>query len=61
MIPFSGDTTASPTGFEHFRNTRRLLSAVKGGFFLRKKPLERVVPDYTNSESAVETSLSAAV
>jgi hypothetical protein len=26
------------------------LSAVKGGFFLKKKPLECVVPDYTNSE-----------
>ena len=38
---------------EQFRNTRRLLSAVKGGFFLRKKPLECVLSVYTNSETAI--------
>ena len=35
---------------EHFRNTRRLLRVVTGGFFLRKKPLERMASVYTNSE-----------
>jgi hypothetical protein len=29
------------------------LGAVKGGFFLRKKPLECVLPVYTNSENAI--------
>ena len=32
------------------------LSAVKGGFFLRKRPLECVVPDYTSSESAIASA-----
>ena len=30
------------------------LSASKGDFFLRKKPLECVLSDYSNSESAIE-------
>jgi hypothetical protein len=29
------------------------LRAVKGGFFLRKKPLESVLSVYTNSENAI--------
>src|ERR1035438_997421 len=36
------------------------LSAVKGGFFLRKNPLECAVPDYTNSESAIVAAPSSA-
>jgi hypothetical protein len=35
------------------RNTYRLFESRKGGFFLRKKPLERVLSVYTNSENAI--------
>jgi hypothetical protein len=38
---------------EQFRNTRRLLSVVKGGLFSMKKPLKRVLSVYTNSETAI--------
>jgi hypothetical protein len=39
---------------EQFRNTRRLFGGIKGGLFLRKTPLECVLPVYTNSETAIE-------
>lgn len=35
------------------------LSAVKGGLLLRKKPLECLIPDYTNSASAIDLSHAA--
>jgi hypothetical protein len=35
------------------------LSAVKGGFFLKKKPLECVLSVYTNSETAIVSGLTA--
>jgi hypothetical protein len=37
----------------HFPNQRELLKVLKGGFFLRKKPLEVVLSVYSNSENAI--------
>jgi hypothetical protein len=38
---------------ERFRNAREPLRGLHGGFFLRKKPLERVPSVYANSENAL--------
>ena len=38
----------------HFPNECGLLKFIKGGFFLRKNPLECVVSVYSNSENAIE-------
>jgi hypothetical protein len=37
------------------------LRAAKGGFFLMKKPLERVLSVYTNSETAIAAQNAARV
>ena len=56
--PRASCRSAFAGALEHFRNTCRLFERCEGWLFLRKKPLECVVPDYTNSESAIAGILS---
>ena len=44
---------------EQFRKTRRLFEGINGGLFLRKTPLECVLPVYTISETAIDFTSSS--
>ena len=50
---YAADITLADGALERFSNTRALTSGVQGGFFLRKKPLERVASVYSNWRTAI--------